>query len=90
MLYPVFGLMLKLLLLPSALYAGTSEFPLDTRLSTVRFFLLQGLAVVAEQIFEKGTGRLVGGWVGRVWMLLVLGFSGANLTRAWYVHKFKT
>lgn len=68
-----------------ALYAGTSEFPLDTRLSTIHFFVLQGLAVIVEQIFETRTGRQVGGTTGKAWLLLAMLVPGGNLARAWYV-----
>ena len=65
------------------LYLGTRELPLDPRLPSMRFFLLQGLGLVAEQIFTRMTGREVGGWAGRLWLVLVLGFPGAELTKAW-------
>jgi hypothetical protein len=66
-----------------AIYFATSEVPLDYRLLSLRFFVMQGLGLAAEQIFTKVTGKTVSGWLGRIWLLLVLGFPGADLTRAW-------
>ena len=68
-----------------SLYLGTIELPLDRRLPSMRFFLLQGIGLVAEQVFTRITGRKVGGWAGRLWLVALLGYPGADLTKAWYV-----
>lgn len=47
--------------------------------------MYQGLGLVAEQVFTRVTGRKVCGWPGRVWLLLTLGFPGAEVTKAWCV-----
>lgn len=65
------------------LYLGTSEIPLDPRLPSIRFFMYQGAGLVVEQVFTRLTGREIGGWPGRLWLILVLGFPGADLTKAW-------
>lgn len=49
----------------------------------MRFFMTQGLGLVVEQIFTRVTGKKVGGWPGRFWLLLVLGFPGSEVTKAW-------
>lgn len=68
-----------------ALYFASNELSLDKRLPSVRFFLLQGLGLVAEQAFTKTTGKKVGGIAGRIWLLLALGQPGAEMVEAWSV-----
>jgi hypothetical protein len=66
-----------------AIYLGTRELPLDPRLPSVLFFALQGLGLVAERLFTRLTGRPVGGWIGKVWILLALALPGAGLAESW-------
>lgn len=75
--------MLACVIYYAALYTATSEIPLDKRFPSMRFFMSQGFGLVAEQLFTRLTGRKVGGWPGRVWLLLTLGFPGAEVTKAW-------
>lgn len=51
----------------------------------MKFFMCQGLGLVVEQVFTRVTSKKVGGWPGRFWLLLTLGFPGAEVTKAWYV-----
>ena len=40
--------------------------------STVAFFASQGVVLVFERLWKRITGRRVGGWVGRLWVYLVI------------------
>ncbi|GJE93114.1 membrane bound O-acyl transferase family-domain-containing protein [Phanerochaete sordida] len=47
------------------------------------FFLLNGVAVIAEQAFERATGRKVRGYAGWVWTMLFVLATGNLLVDAW-------
>lgn len=49
--------------------------------------MLQGVGLVAEQVFTRITGRRVHGIFGRLWLAAMLGLPGADLTQAWSVGK---
>lgn len=50
--------------------------------------MLQGIGLVAEQIFSQATGRSVGGWLGRMWIVAMLAYPAGGLAHAWYVQSF--
>ncbi|KAL7010171.1 hypothetical protein EMMF5_000191 [Cystobasidiomycetes sp. EMM_F5] len=72
----------------SAIYFATIELPFDRSLASLRFFMLQGIGLVAEQIFSQATGRSVGGWLGRMWIVAMLAYPAGGLAHAWYVQSF--
>ena len=45
--------------------------------STVVFFALQGPLLMLERLWRRITGRRVGGWIGMLWVYLIL-FAGAQ------------
>jgi hypothetical protein len=45
--------------------------------STVLFFTLQGPLLMLERLWKRFTGRKVGGWIGMLWVYLVL-LAGAQ------------
>lgn len=55
----------------------------DLSFRTTGFFVGQGLGVVLESTFSKLTGRRVGGWLGRIWMLLWLVAWGRLMIDSW-------
>ena len=66
-----------------ALYFATTEMLVDRRWPTMRFFALQGLGVIIEQIFKRVTGRRVSGTLGRLWLFAMTAYPGGALCRAW-------
>lgn len=44
---------------------------------TVAFFMSQGLVLLLERLWRRLTGRKVGGWIGRLWVYLIL-FAGGQ------------
>ncbi|KAH9809056.1 hypothetical protein DFH28DRAFT_1087003 [Melampsora americana] len=55
----------------------------DFSFRTTAFFVSQGLGVVLESTFSKLTGGRVGGWIGRIWMLLWLVGWGRLMIDSW-------
>ncbi|GAA5875665.1 hypothetical protein JCM3774_002575 [Rhodotorula dairenensis] len=47
------------------------------------YFMMQGVAIVLEGIFQAVTGRRVGGWLGTLWMCLFVVFLGQALRDSW-------
>lgn len=50
------------------------------------FFIIQGAAVVAEQLWMAVTGRKVGGWPGWVWTMGLLTVCGHILIESFLLH----
>lgn len=67
-----------------ALYFATQEMAKTFHLKSIRFFLLQGVGLLAERVFTQMTGKKVGGALGRCWILLALVLPGADLAHSWY------
>ena len=53
--------------------------------ATICFFPLHGIAYALEAMYERATGRKVGGMVGRVWSLTFICVTGSWLTHDWQV-----
>jgi len=52
--------------------------------ATLVFFALQGPVLMLERVWKRITGRRVGGWMGRLWVYLIL-FAGAQpMIDAWH------
>lgn len=49
------------------------------------YFMMQGVAIVLEGVFEAVTGRRVGGRLGTLWMCLFVVTLGQALRDSWYV-----
>ncbi|GAA5983406.1 hypothetical protein JCM10908_000276 [Rhodotorula pacifica] len=47
------------------------------------YFMMQGVAIVLEGIFQAVTGRRVGGWIGTMWMSLFVVVCGQALRDSW-------
>ena len=54
--------------------------------STVIFFALQGPVLMLERLWRRITGRRVGGWMGMLWVYLIL-FAGAQ-PMSKFIHHF--
>ena len=58
---------------------------MDLHMPGLRFFLLQGLGLVAERLCTQLTGKKVDGTLGRLWTLFALALPASELPRAWSV-----
>lgn len=73
----------------SGLFHSMGYFSADDPLNRVLavrmldFFLLCGLAIIAEEVFHHITGRRVRGPLGRLWTWTVLLYVGTPLAEAW-------
>ena len=67
---------------------------MESATGEAKFFALNGLAVVIEEAFRRGVGAFrkrrgfsekmwYDAWVGRIWWISVIFFSGRNLARGW-------
>ena len=52
------------------------------------FFILNGIAVVCEGVYQKISGRKVGGLLGRLWTVAVILSTGNLIIDAWLVRGF--
>lgn len=48
------------------------------------FYLAQGVGCVLERAYGRYTGRRVGGWYGRAWMLIFLLVTGRPMVDEYY------
>lgn len=57
----------------------------DPSVPAFKMFVLCGAAMVAEVNFKRKTGRLVKGWPGRIWCLIIFAIYGKPLVASWSV-----
>lgn len=55
---------------------------------TLRFFLLQAVALFVEMTWRRVTGSKVASWWGWLWMVSWLGFWGRDVIKVWIHHGF--
>jgi hypothetical protein len=65
------------------LWRAVPHLQFDWTFVTTRFFILQGLGMIAEHLFIRSTGFRVKGILGSVWTWTFVIWTGSTLTATW-------
>jgi len=74
--------------LASGLFHSCSMYSADREFdySTVIFFASQSLLLILERLWNRVTGKRVGGWIGRLWVYFVMFVGAQAMVDSWHRH----